>query len=78
MEAIFGFLFKPLAWTMGVPWEEAGILGTLMGKKIVLTELIAYGDLQQVLAEGLISEEQLLSQVMLYVVSQILVLSVYN
>ena len=42
MEAIFGFLFKPLAWTMGVPWEEAGILGTLMGKKIVLTELIDY------------------------------------
>ena len=56
MEAIFGFLFKPLAWTMGVPWSEAGVLGTLMGKKIVLTELIAYGDLQQVLAEGLISE----------------------
>ena len=56
MEAIFGFLFKPLAWTMGVPWSEAGVLGTLMGKKIVLTELIAYGDLQRVIAEGLISE----------------------
>ena len=56
MEAILGFIFKPLAWTMGVPWSEAGILGMLMGKKIVLTELIAYGDLQKVLAEGQISE----------------------
>ena len=53
MEDIFGFLFKPLAWTMGVPWEEAGILATLMGKKIVLTELIAYGDLQQAVTDGL-------------------------
>ncbi|GIS56181.1 MAG: hypothetical protein CM1200mP1_01190 [Candidatus Neomarinimicrobiota bacterium] len=38
---------------MGVPWEEAGILATLMGKKIVLTELIAYGDLQQAVTDGL-------------------------
>jgi len=56
MEAIFGFIFKPLAWTMGVPWSEAGTLGMLMGKKIVLTELIAYGDLQKIIAEEQISE----------------------
>ncbi len=56
MESILGFIFKPLAWTMGVPWSEAGILGMLMGKKIVLTELIAYGDLQKVVAEGQISD----------------------
>ena len=56
MEAILGFIFKPLAWTMGVPWSEAGTLGMLMGKKIVLTELIAYGDLQKIIAEEQISE----------------------
>ncbi len=56
MESILGFVFKPLAWTMGVPWSEAGILGMLMGKKIVLTELIAYGDLQKIVAEGQISD----------------------
>ena len=56
MEAILGFIFKPLAWTMGVPWSEAGTLGMLMGKKIVLTELIAYGDLQKIIAEEQISD----------------------
>jgi|TARA_B100000427_G_scaffold162512_1_gene135123 CNT family concentrative nucleoside transporter len=56
MEAIFGFIFRPLAWTMGVPWSEAQLVGMLMGKKIVLTELIAYGDLQTIITEGMISE----------------------
>jgi concentrative nucleoside transporter, CNT family len=56
MESIFGFVFKPLAWTMGVPWKEAEMVGMLMGKKIVLTELIAYGDLQKFITDGLISE----------------------
>jgi len=55
METILGFIFKPLAWTMGVPWSEAGILGTLMGKKIVFTELIAYGDLKELMSAGTIS-----------------------
>ena len=56
MDAILAILFKPLAWTMGVPWEEAGQMGMLMGKKIVFTELIAYGDLKDIIAEGQISE----------------------
>jgi len=56
MESIFGFIFRPLAWTMGVPWHEAEMVGMLMGKKIVLTELIAYGDLQRIIADGMISE----------------------
>jgi CNT family concentrative nucleoside transporter len=56
MDAILAVVFKPLAWTMGVPWEEAGQMGMLMGKKIVFTELIAYGDLKDIIAEGQISE----------------------
>ncbi|MFQ6612414.1 MAG: NupC/NupG family nucleoside CNT transporter [Fidelibacterota bacterium] len=45
LQQILGWIFSPLAWTMGVPWAEAGTLGMLMGEKLVLTELIAYGDL---------------------------------
>ena len=56
MEEIFGFIFRPLAWTMGVPWNEAQLVGMLMGKKIVLTELVAYGDLQNLIRDGKISD----------------------
>ena len=56
MEEIFGIIFRPLAWTMGVPWNEAQIVGMLMGKKIVLTELVAYGDLQNLIRDRMISE----------------------
>ena len=56
MEEIFGIIFRPLAWTMGVPWNEAQLVGMLMGKKIVLTELVAYGDLQNLIRDGMISD----------------------
>ena len=56
MEETFGIIFRPLAWTMGVPWNEAQLVGMLMGKKIVLTELVAYGDLQNLIRDGMISE----------------------
>ena len=55
IEGILGFIFKPLAWSMGVGWEDAGVFGTLMGKKIVFTELIAYSDLQELIINNKIS-----------------------
>ncbi|HVJ86371.1 MAG TPA: nucleoside transporter C-terminal domain-containing protein [Caulifigura sp.] len=42
LEAILGKIFQPLAWTLGVTWQEAETLGRLLGKKLVLTELVAY------------------------------------
>jgi CNT family concentrative nucleoside transporter len=56
LQEILGFIFKPLAWTMGIPWDEAGIMGTLMGEKLVLTELIAYADLSELRNAGGISD----------------------
>ena len=56
MQEIMGFIFSPLAWTMGIPWEEAAIVGTLMGEKIVLTELIAYSNLSELINSNSISE----------------------
>ena len=56
MQDVLGLLFKPLAWTMGVPWKDAGIVGTLMGEKIVLTELIAFGDLSDYVNKNALSE----------------------
>lgn len=45
LEALMGYCFAPLAFLMGIPWDEAQIFGTLLGEKIVLTEIIAYKDL---------------------------------
>mgnify|MGYP001376430021 FL=1 len=56
MQEIMGVVFQPLAWSMGVPWNEAKILGTLMGEKIVLTELIAYSNLSELILNDKISE----------------------
>ncbi len=47
LERLFGWILAPLAWCMGVPWAEADIFGQLLGKKIVLTELLAFLDLQR-------------------------------
>ena len=56
IEQILSIIFKPLAWTMGIPWAEAGYVGTLMGEKIVFTELIAFGDLQSMISKNQLSE----------------------
>tara|TARA_Y100001980_G_C14552252_1_gene336312 strand:- start:991 stop:2208 length:1218 start_codon:yes stop_codon:yes gene_type:complete len=56
LQDILGIIFSPLAWTMGIPWEEANIVGRLMGEKIILTELIAYGSLGELVNSNLISE----------------------
>ena len=56
MQEMMGVIFQPLAWSMGVPWNEAKILGTLMGEKIVLTELIAYSNLSELILNEQISE----------------------
>ncbi|MAV63971.1 MAG: NupC/NupG family nucleoside CNT transporter [Candidatus Marinimicrobia bacterium] len=50
LEDIFGYLFMPLAFLMGAPWSESHILGSLLGQKIVLTELIAYMNLADIQA----------------------------
>ena len=56
MQDILGVLFQPLAWTMGIPWAEARLVGSLMGEKIVLTELIAYANLSELINNNAISE----------------------
>jgi len=55
LQQALGFFFRPLAWTMGIPWIEAKFVGILMAEKLVLTELIAYSNLSDYMKEGLIS-----------------------
>ena len=56
IETILGSIFKPLAWSMGIPWSESSAVGSLMGKKIVFTEFVAFADLKSLIDSNLISE----------------------
>jgi CNT family concentrative nucleoside transporter len=60
LQRIFGWLFAPLAWTIGVPWSEAQAAGSLLGTKTVLNEFIAYIDLAKVPAAQLSPRSKLL------------------
>ncbi|EED35230.1 NupC protein [Luminiphilus syltensis NOR5-1B] len=42
LEGMLGTLFQPLAFILGVPWEEADLAGSLIGQKLVLNEFVAY------------------------------------
>lgn len=42
LETILGYLFAPLAFVIGVPWEEAVLAGSFIGQKFVINEFVAY------------------------------------
>ncbi len=44
LQSLVGFVFAPLAWLIGIPWDQAEAAGSLLGTKIVLNEVIAYVD----------------------------------
>lgn len=47
LEMVFGWLFSPLAFLMGVPWEDATKIGALLGEKTMINEFVAYSHLAQ-------------------------------
>jgi CNT family concentrative nucleoside transporter len=56
LQTLFGTLFRPLAWLMGVPWSDAGLVGNLLGIKVSLNEFVAYGALGTYIQDGVLSE----------------------
>ena len=53
LKRIFGWLFAPLMWLVGVPWAEAQTAGGLMGTKAILNEYVAYLELAALPASAL-------------------------
>jgi concentrative nucleoside transporter, CNT family len=45
LELIFGWVFAPIAWAMGVPWRDAPTIGNLLGTRMALNEFVAYSQL---------------------------------
>ena len=47
-QQLLGYIFAPIMFLIGVPWEDAGVAGGLFGTKIVLNEFVAFIDLGQI------------------------------
>ena len=48
LDNIFGWIFYPFAWAMGVPGADVTTVATLMGKKLTINEFVAYSDLVEI------------------------------
>ncbi len=56
LQQIFGWVFSPIAWVMGVPWSEAMVFGNLLGTKIAVNEFVGYIELMSAAGSGALSE----------------------
>jgi len=45
LQKVFGLIFSPLAWIMGVSWKDAYDIGNLLGTRLVLNEFVAFTQL---------------------------------
>jgi CNT family concentrative nucleoside transporter len=48
METLFGMIFAPVAWLLGVPWKDCSAIGQLLGERLVTNEFIAFIDLGKI------------------------------
>jgi len=53
LQTLFGWVLSPLAWLIGVPWQDATLVGSFIGEKIVVNEFVAYVDMSKHLKEML-------------------------
>ncbi|MFP7722133.1 NupC/NupG family nucleoside CNT transporter [Lysobacter sp. A3-1-A15] len=52
LSSLLGYVLSPLAWAIGVPWQDANTVGGLIGTKVVLNEFVAYVQLGEILRGG--------------------------
>jgi CNT family concentrative nucleoside transporter len=48
LQSLFGFVFAPVAWLLGVPWKDCAAIGQLLGERLVTNEFIAFIDLGKI------------------------------
>lgn len=59
LEWLLSLLLAPLAFLMGVPWQDAGQVGVLLGKRTIINEFVAYVDLRGMVEAKAISERSI-------------------
>ncbi|MET0331672.1 MAG: nucleoside transporter C-terminal domain-containing protein [Dyella sp.] len=60
LQTVFGWVLAPIAWLIGVPWQDATLVGSFIGEKVVINEFVAYADLSKHLGE-LLPQSRLLA-----------------
>lgn len=60
LERMLGWLFAPVVWLIGIPWQESTTAGALMGTKTILNELLAYIALADLPADALSERSRLI------------------
>ena len=58
LEFVFGYIFSPVAWIMGVPWDDAVLVGQLLGEKTILNEFIAFKSLGEMKSANLFTYDK--------------------
>ncbi|WP_049621227.1 NupC/NupG family nucleoside CNT transporter [Frateuria defendens] len=60
LQTLFGWVLSPIAWLIGVPWQDATAVGSFIGEKVVINEFVAYADLSKHL-DQLLPQSRLLA-----------------
>ncbi|NJL61299.1 MAG: NupC/NupG family nucleoside CNT transporter [Methylacidiphilales bacterium] len=60
LEWLLSFVMAPIAFLMGIPWQDCMQVGTLLGKKTILNEFLAYLDLKELIIQKKISERAII------------------
>ena len=59
VKVLFGSIFRPFAYLLGIPWKEAAIVGDLLGTQISANEFVAYLKLSELIKTGALSERSI-------------------
>ena len=57
LQQLLGWTIAPVAWLVGVPWQDAVMFGSLLGTKVILNEFVAYLEMASAIGEGLLSDK---------------------
>ncbi|PWN07594.1 NupC/NupG family nucleoside CNT transporter [Rhodohalobacter mucosus] len=59
IETLLGWIIAPVAFIIGIPWEDAVSVGSLLGTKVVLNEFVAYLQMADFVSEGVLSPKSI-------------------
>jgi concentrative nucleoside transporter, CNT family len=52
LSQLFGWIFSPIAWAIGVSWKDSTVIGSLLGTRMAINEFVAYANLAEILQKG--------------------------